>query len=56
MPIHLIAEVATIGGAAYLMVRSGLQSRLLERHGSGMCPSCGRRLVRGACESCSRRD
>jgi hypothetical protein len=53
--MHLAFEVAAVGAAAYLMIRSGLQSRLLERPRFGVCPSCGRKRVRGVCDTCTRR-
>jgi hypothetical protein len=52
--MQLSVELTTMGAAAFLMIRSGLHSRLLERSRYGICPSCGRTKNRGVCEVCSR--
>ena len=38
-----------------LMIKSGLQKRMLERTARGVCPTCGRRLDRRSCDVCGRR-
>jgi hypothetical protein len=47
-------EIAAMSAAAFLMVRSGLYSRLLERTKFRNCPACGRPRSRGVCDFCSR--
>ena len=52
---HLAALLATCSGVGFLMAIAGVHKSALEwRQRRRTCPSCGRRLERGAC-ACSRR-
>jgi hypothetical protein len=51
---HLSVELAAMSAALFLMIRSGLHSRLLERTKFRNCPACGRPRSRGVCDFCSR--
>jgi hypothetical protein len=52
--MQLSVQMAAMGAAAFLMVKSALHSRLLDRTRSGICPSCGRQRTRGVCDFCTR--
>ena len=55
LAVHPPLDIVAVSVTAFLMIASGLQSRLLERTRSGVCPACGRKRVRGVCDACSRR-
>jgi formate dehydrogenase maturation protein FdhE len=52
-PHVAIAAVSTLG-AAWLMVKAGLQKSALEhRRQRRVCPSCGRQIQARVCTSCA---
>jgi formate dehydrogenase maturation protein FdhE len=52
-PHVAIAAVSTLG-AAWLMVKAGLQKSALEhRRQRRVCPSCGRQIQARVCTSCT---
>jgi formate dehydrogenase maturation protein FdhE len=52
-PHVAIAAVSTLG-AAWLMVKAGLQKSALEhRRRRRVCPSCGREIRASVCTTCS---
>jgi hypothetical protein len=53
-PTHLLLTMVLSSGAGALMLRIGVQSKLLEWRGRRRrCPSCGR-LHSGVCRHCAR--
>jgi hypothetical protein len=53
-PSHLLLTMVLSTGAGALMLRIGVQSKLIEwRSRRRRCPSCGR-LRKGVCRHCSR--
>jgi hypothetical protein len=53
-PSHLLLTMVLSTGAGALMLRIGVQSKLIEwRSRRRRCPSCGR-LRTGVCRHCSR--
>jgi hypothetical protein len=53
-PMHLLLAMVLSAGAGALMLRIGVQSKLIEwRDRWRRCPACGR-LRSGVCRHCSR--
>jgi hypothetical protein len=53
-PSHLLLAMVLSAAAGVLMVRIGVQSKLLEwRNRRRRCPACGR-LSTGVCRHCAR--
>jgi hypothetical protein len=55
MTIQLALVISATCCAGFLMIVGGLQKRMLERPGFGVCPTCGRRLQHRACGACRHR-
>lgn len=55
MTIQLALVISATCCAGFLMIMSGVQKRLLERPGFGVCPACGRRVRHRGCDACRRR-
>jgi hypothetical protein len=53
--MHVGMELVAISVTAYLMIKSGVHKRLLERPRFGVCPSCGRERTSTVCQTCARR-
>jgi hypothetical protein len=53
MTLHFAIDVLLTFAAGLIMIKSGMQTRLLERPRE-TCPSCGRVLKRRVCAACTQ--